>query len=39
MGGIWGPKRLGNRPSGPQVARDWRLGLGQESALKMDNPA
>ena len=22
MGGIWGPERLGNRPSGPQLARE-----------------
>ena len=21
-GGIWGPERLGNRPSGPQLARE-----------------
>ena len=34
-----GPERLGNRPSGPQLAREKRSGLGQESALKMDNPA
>ena len=27
MGGIWGPERLGNRPSGPQLAREinWNI--------------
>ena len=38
-GGVRGPERLGDRPCGPQLAREKRPGLGQESAVKMANPA
>ena len=32
-------REIGERPWGPQLAREERPGLGQESALKMANPA
>ena len=38
-GGTWHPERLGNRPSGPQLAREQRSQFGQESALNVNIPA
>ena len=38
-GGVLDPEGLGDRPGGPQLAREERPGQGQESALKMANPA
>ena len=38
-GGMWCPKSRGNRPSGPQLAREQRSQLGQESALNVNIPA